>query len=245
MALDPRTPVVVGVGQVTIHPDAQTDPAERPEPVELMAMALRAAAQDADGVRPGGAAPAGNALIRRADSLRVVVPLGWRAVNPPLLVAERLGFDPDSVPAELVLTAIGGNAPQAVMHDACRAIARGDLAVVLVTGAEALHTRPAARRDPSKSAVIWASQPAEGTPEPIRFGVERPGATDLEISRGIVLPIHAYPLFEASRQRMDPRRAPGAHRITVVTVQRGGRRQPARLATTALQRRGDHYAGTE
>jgi acetyl-CoA C-acetyltransferase len=196
MALDPRTPVVVGVGQVTIHPDAQTDPAERPEPVELMAMALRAAAQDADGVGPGGAAPAGNALIRRADSLRVVVPLGWRAVNPPLLVAARLGFDPDSVPAELVLTAIGGNAPQAVMHDACRAIARGDLAVVLVTGAEALYTRAAARRDPSKPAVVWASQPAEGTPEPVRFGVERPGATDLEISRGIVLPIHAYPLFE-------------------------------------------------
>jgi acetyl-CoA C-acetyltransferase len=196
MALNPRTPVVVGVGQLTVHPDRGSDPAERPEPVELMARALRAAAEDSDGVKPGQAAPAGNGLIRRADSLRVVAPLGWHSVNPALLVADRLGFDPDSVPPELVLSAVGGNAPQALMHDACRAISRGDLNVVLVTGAEALYTRAAARRDPSKPGVNWASQPVEGTPEPVRLGIERPGATELEISRGITLPIFAYPLFE-------------------------------------------------
>ena len=139
MSLDPRTPVLVGVGQVTVHPDPETDPSERPEPVELMARALRAAAEDADGVEPGASASAGSALIRRADSLRVVLPLGWRAVNPPLLVAERLGFDADDAPAELMLTAIGGNNPQALMHDACRSISRGDLDVVLVTGAEAMY----------------------------------------------------------------------------------------------------------
>ena len=50
------------------------------------------------------------------------------------------------------------------MHDACRAISRGDLEVVLVTGAEALYTRAAARRDPAKPAVNWTSQPVEGTP---------------------------------------------------------------------------------
>jgi acetyl-CoA C-acetyltransferase len=196
MALHPQTPVVVGVGQVTLHPDPRTDPAERPEPVELMARALRAAAEDAAGAAPGGPAAAGDALIRRADSIRVVVPLGWRSVNPALLVAAKLGFDADSMPPELMLTAIGGNAPQALLHDACRAISRGDLGVVLVTGAEAMHTRAAARRDPAKPAVNWSSQPAEGTPPPTLFGTERQGATDLEISRGVILPIHAYPLFE-------------------------------------------------
>ncbi len=40
MTLDSRTPVVVGVGQVTIHPDPDIDPADRPEPVELMARGL-------------------------------------------------------------------------------------------------------------------------------------------------------------------------------------------------------------
>jgi acetyl-CoA C-acetyltransferase len=195
MALDPRTPVVVGVGQVTVRPDPGTDPADRPEPVELMARALFAAAEDADGVAAGAAAPAGRALIRRAGSLRVVVPLGWHSTNPPLLVAERVGRG-DEPPKELVLSAIGGNAPQALMHDACRAIARGELDVALVTGAEALYTRAASRRDPAKPPLSWASQPVAGTPTPTIVGLDRPGATDLEISRGVILPIHAYPLFE-------------------------------------------------
>ncbi len=157
---------------------------------------MRAAAEDATGAAPGGPAAAGHALIRRADSIRVVVPLGWRSVNPALLVAAKLGFDADSMPPELVLTAVGGNAPQALLHDACRAISRGDLGVVLVTGAEAMYTRAAGRRDPSKPVVNWSSQPAERTPHPTLFGTERPGATDFEISRGIILPIQAYPLFE-------------------------------------------------
>ena len=28
------------------------------------------------------------------------------------------------------------------------------------------------------------------------FGVDKPGATDLEMNRGVILPVHAYPLFE-------------------------------------------------
>jgi len=196
MALHPRTPVVVGVGQVTVHPDPDSDPADRPEPVELMARALRAAAEDCDGVAAGAAAPSGNTLIRRADSLRVVVPLGWRSINPALLVANRLGFEDGEAPAQLMLSAIGGNTPQALMHHACGAISRGELDVVMVTGAEAMYTRASSRRDPSKPALTWASQPVDGTPEPTMFGVDKPGATDLEMSRGVILPIHAYPLFE-------------------------------------------------
>jgi acetyl-CoA C-acetyltransferase len=195
MALNPRTPVVVGVGQVTIRPEPDAEPADRPEPVELMARALRAAAEDCDGAPPGGSAPAGHALLQGADSIRVVVPLGWRSINPALIVAERLGFSSEDTP-ELMLSAIGGNTPQAMMHDACRAISRGDLGVVLVTGAEAMYTRAASRRDPGKAPLNWASQAADGTPEPTMFGVDKPGATELEMSRGVILPIHAYPLFE-------------------------------------------------
>jgi acetyl-CoA C-acetyltransferase len=196
MALDPRTPVVVGVGQITNRPDPAVEPAARPEPVELMARSLQAAIEDCDGAAPGGPAPAGRTLLRRADSIRVVVPLGWRAINPALLVAEKLGFDRDSAPSELMLSAIGGNTPQAFMHQACGAISRGDLDVVLVTGAEAMYTRGAVRRDPALTPLSWSSQPAVGTPEPTIFGVDKSGSTDLELSRGVVLPIHAYPLLE-------------------------------------------------
>jgi acetyl-CoA C-acetyltransferase len=204
VTLDPRTPVVVGVGQVSTAPGAggsggegreggpELEPAQRPEPLDLMVGALRAAAEDCDWVAPGAVAVAGGRLLRRAESIRVVVPLGWRSVNPAQLVAERLGTSP----AELMLSSIGGNSPQALMHDACRAILNGDLSVALVTGAEAFYTRRLPRRDPGKPALNWAIQPVDGTPAPTPFGVERPGATDLELSRGVALPIHAYPLFE-------------------------------------------------
>ena len=70
-----------------------------------------------------------------------MIPLGWRTVNPALMVASRLGFEAGTEPAQLMLSAIGGNAPQALMHDACRAISKGELDVVLVTGAEAMYAR--------------------------------------------------------------------------------------------------------
>jgi acetyl-CoA acetyltransferase len=196
MTLDARTPVVVGVGQAVTPPDAGLEPADRPEPLDLMVAALRAAAEDCDGSAPGGVTPSGSALIARADSVRVVLPLGWRTSNPALLVARRLGFAEGKEPAQLVLSAVGGNTPQAMMHDACVAISRGDLDVVLVTGAEAMYTRALARRDPAAAPLAWASQPEEGTPAPDTFGVDKPGASELEMRRGVLLPVHAYPLFE-------------------------------------------------
>jgi acetyl-CoA C-acetyltransferase len=81
------------------------------------------------------------------------------------------------------------------MHDACLAIGRGERDVVLVTGAEAMYARALARRDPAKPWLEWASQP-EGTPPGTLFGVDKPGATELEMQRGVILPVHAYPLFE-------------------------------------------------
>ena len=195
MAPDPRTPVVVGVGQVATPADAGLGPTERPEPLALMTAALLAAAEDCDGVAPGGAAPAGRALLARADSIRVVASLGWSTPNPARLVAARLGFAEGDEPAELMVSSIGGNNPQALMHDACLAISRGEREVVLVTGAEAMYARALARRDPARPWLQWSSQP-EGTAPAALFGKEKAGATELEMQRGVVLPVNAYPLFE-------------------------------------------------
>ena len=195
MALDPRTPVVAGVGQAVTPADAGLEAAARPEPLELMVGALRAAAEDCDGVAPGAAAPAGSTLIGRADSIRVVAPLGWRTVNPALSVARRLGFAEGKEPAQLVLSAVGGNTPQAMMHDACTAISQGELDVVLVTGAEAMYARALARRGASPVRLDWSSQP-DDTQAPLLFGMDKAGASELEMQRGVLLPVHAYPLFE-------------------------------------------------
>ena len=181
--------MLVGVGQLTTPPDASMAPEVRPEPAELMAMALRAAAEDCDGVPSGGTAPAGRQLLERADALWVIAPVGWRVPNPAAAVAARLGV----TPARLGLTAIGGNAPQALVHQSSMAIARGDADAVLVCGAEALYARTLARR--AGSTLEWERQP-DDVAAPERFGTERAPGSDLEVARGVVLPIHAYPLFE-------------------------------------------------
>ena len=135
MALDPRTPVLVGVGQVTERPDQDRPVAERVEPVELMARALEAASADC------GGDGSGDRLLDRAQSLRIMVPLSWRYINPALLVADRLGL----APAELALTSVGGNSPQTVASVTAQAIAGGDLDVALMAGAECIYT--ASRHD--------------------------------------------------------------------------------------------------
>ena len=121
MPLDPRTPVIVGVGQVTCRPDPEVGLADRMAPVDVMAASLRTAAEDCEGSAPGGTAGPGGVLLARADSLRVVSPLGWRPANPGLLVAERLDIDPP----EQVLSAVGGNMPLSLLHASAREIAAG------------------------------------------------------------------------------------------------------------------------
>ena len=210
MALDPRTPVVVGVGQVATPPDAGLDPTARPEPLDAhdggaAAPRRRTVTASRRAGRPRPGAP----CIGRADSIRVVASLGWSTPNPARLVAARLGFAEGDEPAELMVSSIGGNNPQALMHDACLAISRGERDVVLVTGAEAMYARALARRDPARPWLEWTSQP-EGTPPAALFGVEKAGATELEMQRGVVLPVHAYPLFENALRAANGWTLPGA-----------------------------------
>jgi len=185
VALDPRTPVLVGVGQVTERPDPGVPVTERPEPVELMARALRAAGRDS------GAGGGGHLLLERAQSLRVVVPLSWRYVNPGVLVSERLGI----APRELALTVIGGNNPQTVVNHTALQIAAGELDVALVTGAECMYTRLAARRDPERPVLRWTTQD-DRTPRPVMLGTDRVPVTDTESARGLDRPLRVFPMFE-------------------------------------------------
>jgi acetyl-CoA C-acetyltransferase len=127
--------------------------------------------------------------------------LTWRAPNPGVLVAERLGI----APSEQVYSAVGGNMPQSILHDTARAVAAGRLDVALVVGAECGYTRAAAQKAGVR--LPWPHQPSDTTPVPVPFGHDRAPATDLEMARGVLLPIHAYPLFENALR--------GAHGWTV------------------------------
>ncbi len=193
MTLDPSTPVIVGVGQVTNRPDpgAPGPLTDRPEPIGLMVDAVRAAVEDCDGSAPGGSAPAGRRLLSRSQSLRVANPLSWHYENPGLLVAEGLGIEP----AQLMVTTTGGNNPQSMVNATALAIGRGELDVAVLVGADCVYTQAATRRHPDRPLLPWTVQPA-GTLRPAVFGNDRRGTTDAEEERGLDLPIHVFPLFE-------------------------------------------------
>jgi acetyl-CoA C-acetyltransferase len=177
MATDSRTPVVVGVGQTLRRLES---PAGAPEPLDMMVDALRVAADDSG---------AGSRLLEAAQSVRVIEALSWRYVNPALLVAERVGASP----RDLVKTSTGGNSPQMVVNDAAAAIQRGDVDVVLVTGAEAMYTRFLARK--TRDRLEWTTQPPE-TSAPRQVGEERAGTNDIEMSHSVAIPTQVYPMFE-------------------------------------------------
>ena len=118
--LDPRTPVLVGVGQFTERKD---DPGYRGmSSVELATEAAAAALADT-GVAPATIAVALDTVvgIRQFEiSGRGMSELGC-STNYPRSVARRVGADP----ARAVLEPIGGQGPQHVVTEFSAAIAAG------------------------------------------------------------------------------------------------------------------------
>ena len=181
-AVDPRAPVIVGVGQVSRRP---AGPDDLDDPVSLMAEAAREAASDS-GV-PG--------LLDRLDSVRAVESLGWKSDNPPAAVAAALGVEP----RDLVATVTGGNGPLSLLHDTAVAIGRGELDIALLVGAEALYSRRVARAHDVRAPE--PASPAEPTPR--MLGISASGIHDAELQAGLALPAHVYPLFSNALARRD------------------------------------------
>jgi acetyl-CoA C-acetyltransferase len=175
MALDPRTPVLVGVGQWSNRVDRGEAPAE---PVDMMAEALRRAATDSG---------ATGDVLAGADAVRVVSVLSRRYRNPARLVAERIG----ARPADEALSPIGGNEPQALVNQACLDIAAGDTDTVLICGAEAWRTRSSTPPDE----LGWTDQD-DSVPAARLTTPEAELNHPAEVARQIVMPTQVYPLFE-------------------------------------------------
>ena len=205
MRIDPSTPVVVGVGQVTNRPGTEGDGtlADRPEPVTLMAAAVHAAAEDCDGVAPGGAAPAGRRLLGQVGSLRATDPLSWRYADVGALLADTLGL----APAEVLVATTGGNSPQALVNATALAIGRGEVDVALVVSGDCHWTQAAARRHPDRPLLPWTVQAADTAP-PQRFGSDLAGTTQAEERRGLDVPTTIFPLFENALRARDERSLP-------------------------------------
>jgi acetyl-CoA C-acetyltransferase len=174
--LDPRTPVIVGVGQVSRRLDRVEDAVE---PAVLMAEAARLAADDS------GAAD----LLRRIQSVRVVDVLSWRYADPGAAVSQHLGVEPQ----ETAKTTTGGNSPQMLVNATATSIQAGELDVALLVGAEAMYSRRLARR--ADHHLEWPKQGPE-TPPPRVLGSDRSGSHEVELARSLAMPTQVYPVFE-------------------------------------------------
>jgi acetyl-CoA C-acetyltransferase len=127
MLVDPRTPVIVGVGVVSQRSD---EPAGGLEAVALMVEAARAAGEDSG--TPG--------LLKRVG--HVGVPGGtWAYSDPGRIIAERIGAN--GARTSLVATGIP---QQTLLDDVFAKIRAGALDVALVVGGEAARRAALARR---------------------------------------------------------------------------------------------------
>ena len=115
--MNPRTPVVVGVGQVL---NRSKDLNDAIEPIQMMLKSVYRAEEDS-----------GSKLLSQVGSVRVIRGV-WDYGNPAGFIAEKIG-SPNS---ETMGTLFGGNQVQAVLNRSCLDILSGDHDLIVLTGAE-------------------------------------------------------------------------------------------------------------
>ncbi len=176
MALDPRAPVIIGVGQTVQHTD---DLDEALDPSLLMCSAIGNATVDA-GLR----------TIPNPQSLRVVNLLTWKYGDPAFLIAQQLGL----TPKETAYTPMGGQSPQSLVNSTAAEIQAGSLDIAILTGGEARRTRVRARK--AEVELRWPTAPEGQQPTIIGDDLVLNHPTELE--RGIMMPVQIYPIFESA-----------------------------------------------
>lgn len=180
MPLDPRTPVLVGVGQTQQRFE---DPTSALEPIDLLAEAARAA--DADtGAR--------TSVLAMVDTVAVIDMLSWKYPDPGALLARQVGASP----RRTITTTVGGNTPQMMVSRLAARIARGEHDVVLLGGAECVYARWRARRSEPKAWLEWARP--DDAPCTEVWGDDRPGSSPYEMAHVAMAPTQVYPLFETA-----------------------------------------------
>jgi acetyl-CoA C-acetyltransferase len=186
--IDPRTPILVGSGQVS---DFETPPETGQSAIDMIERAARNAAADS-GV--------GEGLLKALDSvciLRLYTDTSWRfqspfgrCANPPAAVAGRLG----AVQARLQYTFPGGNMPQYMVNRTAEEIAAGDIDLALIAGGEALRTQRGARK--AGLEIDWNEDAPDGYGDYTEIGDPRVGVSEYEERHEMRAPIMMYPMVE-------------------------------------------------
>ncbi len=173
----PNTPVIVGVGFCQNH--AQ-DPADCPEPYQLMAAAVRDAASNA-----GDAT-----LATKLESISVEQGM-WQYKNPGKLVADEVGCpNAKSILADLGVLQLNP------LFDLFDAITAGETSIGVVTGGEAKFRELRAK---ITGVEVSNTEQPEGTPEPdVYHPTPDPFATKIESDAGIFMPGELFAVIESS-----------------------------------------------
>jgi len=187
MALDPRTPVLIGQGQIL---DRSVDPTTAKHPVALMAEALAAAAHDA-----------GITLPSEVDAIRVVRLLSWKYAN----AAHALGVACGIRAHEYATTPHGGNMPQTLVNMTADQILRGEVDFVVLAGGESARTRAAVR---DVDLLPWPVADNASAPAPSHIVEDLALLNDEEMRLGIVMPVQIYPMFETALRAAAHRSVP-------------------------------------
>ncbi len=193
MPLDPRTPVIIGVGQ---HQQRVDDPLESPTAAAFIATAVRLAAEDA-----------GLSSLEVVDSLRVVQFLSWRYRDPARFIAAELGISP----RETAMTTNGGNSPQSLLNTTALEIQSGAADVVVLCGGETFRVRKRVRA--AGIDLPWPVVDEDVKPQRM-MGEELVMNHEIETSRKIWAPIQIYPMFETAL-RAASGRTPDEHMVHI------------------------------
>jgi len=177
--LDPHTPVIIGAAQVSQWPGDHDQPTEAADAVDLMAAAVRSAAEDT------GVA----GVLSKLQLVAVTAGL-WRHHDPGRLIADQVGASE----AHSMLTNFGGQMPISLAGCLADSIAAGHLDTAVLVGGEAAVTRRRLRSIGRK--------PVE-RPEPPRTGTRRWGPEldmggDTAVKRGASLPVNTYAILDSA-----------------------------------------------
>ena len=181
-ALDPRTPVIVGVGVASQDLD---EPGSGLEALELMLAAARTAAEDTGA--PG--------ILRAVQ--RVAVPHGsWHYTDPGRIIAQRIG----AAGAQTVL--VGTGIPQqTLLNDAHAAIRDGMLDVALIVGGEAARPAAIARRH---GVTVVDTVQDGATPDDLQLPTDEI-ITGIEIDAGVSSPMQPFALIDSALRHAEGR----------------------------------------
>ncbi len=173
--IDPRTPVLVGIGVVQ---QKEKDPSVAREAVALMSAAARLAG--ADSGAPG--------LLARLE--RIAVPQGlWGYADPARMLARELG-----APGARTVYAQLGILQQALMGDACQRIAAGEIEVAMVVGGEARFRHLQAQIAGQEAPETPFAEPPDETLKPATELV-----LEVEVGSGLgYMPVAYYAIIESA-----------------------------------------------